>query len=134
MCSFHHLHHCFPRLGSVTGQDKIHTTAQQSKILIAADKLRAMRMPRESPRTMTTSLCDSELLRRSFSLTSADSVSKVVVISFVVDEIQPGVGEWSTVRSPSVYVFAWILASQSREIASQGENRASQSIAISESV
>lgn len=99
-------HHNLPRLGSVTGRDQSHTKAQHSKTLTADEMPRATRIPRESPRTTTTSLYDSELLRRSFSLESADSVSEAELIPYPSSEKQMGKGERKSARSIMDYGFS----------------------------
>lgn len=68
-------------------------------------------MPLESPRTMTKSLYESELLRRSFSPESADSVSDSKVISCFVSKGNCGGGQSKSV-SLMAYGFALSLSSR----------------------
>lgn len=92
--------------------------AQDSNTLTAADMPRATRMPREIPRTTTTSLYDSELLRRSFSLDSADSVSEAELISYFVGQKKLGGGE----KNPnSLMGYGSALIPSSRDLMKSSE-------------
>lgn len=77
---------------------------------------RATRIPRESLRTTTTSLYDSELLRRSFSLESADSVSEAELIPYCLSEKQMGNGKRKSARSMMDYGFSQTLSSRLHDI------------------
>lgn len=63
-------------------------------------------MPLESPRTTTTPLYESELLRRSFSLESADSVFDSRVISCFVSKGNCGGGQS---KSVSLMAYGFVL-------------------------
>lgn len=69
-------------------------------------------MPREIPRTTTTSLYESELLRRSFSLESVDSVSEAGLISCSVSEKQ--LEGWGKENSNSLMDYGVPLTLSSR--------------------
>lgn len=126
-------HHCLPRLGSVTGRDQNHTKAQHSNTLTAADMPRATRIPRENPRTTTTSLYDSELLRRSFSLDSADSVSETELISYSLSEKQMREGERKSAKSMMDYGFSSRQSSRLHDFVSQMKNQKDQRPSVSDS-
>lgn len=80
-------------------------------------------MPRESRRTTTTSLYDSELLRRSFSLDSAESVTESELISCFVNEKQLRKGEEENSNSLMNYGLPWTRSSRPHVIISQRKNR-----------